>query len=254
MKVDITGGSLIWLESTESTNDHALALARDGAPSGTVVAADAQTAGRGRLGRSWVSPPGLNLYFSIILRPELSARAIPLITLMCAVEAAGALRNVTEAEVKLKWPNDLLLDGRKLGGILVESHMKGSQVEFAVAGIGINVNSREEDFITPEVKAIATSLFMVCGRKHPRAPILKSVSEGVIKGAGALAQGGDDGKDEMLALWKVMDATLGRRVRAGDPGSEHEGEAIDLDPDGRLLVRKDSGEVVKVVTGDVVFL
>ncbi len=95
---------------------------------------------------------------------------------------------------------------------------------------------------------------MVCGRKHPRAPILKSVSEGVIKGAGALARGAIDGKGEMLALWKVMSATLGRRVRAGDPGQEHEGEAIDLDPDGRLLVRKDSGEVVKVVTGDVVFL
>ncbi|HEB02620.1 MAG TPA: biotin--[acetyl-CoA-carboxylase] ligase [Nitrospirae bacterium] len=251
MKVDITGGNLIWLESTESTNDHAMALAKDGAPSGTLVAADAQTAGRGRLGREWVSPPGLNLYFSIILRPELSSRAIPLITLMCAVEAAGALRNVTGAEVKLKWPNDLLLDGRKLGGILVESHMKGTSTEFAVAGIGINVNSREQDFITPEVKAIATSLFMACGRKHPRAPLLKSVSEGVIKGAGALAQGGTE---EMLALWRVMSATLGRRVRAGDPGQEHEGEAIDLDTDGRLLVRKDSGEVVKVVTGDVVFL
>ncbi|MCK4910612.1 MAG: biotin--[acetyl-CoA-carboxylase] ligase, partial [Thermodesulfovibrionales bacterium] len=250
MKIEIDGGRFIWLESTESTNDHAMALAKDGASSGTVVAAETQTAGRGRLGREWVSPAGLNLYFSIILRPELSARDVPLITLMCAVEAASALKAATGAQVKLKWPNDLLLDGRKLGGILVESHMKGAQVEFVVAGIGININSREEDF-PPEVRGIATSLFMASGRKYPRAPILKSVAEGVIKGAGALAK---DGAEEMLSMWKIMNATLGRRVRAGDTGQEHEGQAVDLDENGMLLVKKDSGEVVKIISGDVVFL
>ena len=253
MKVDIDGGRFIWLRSTESTNDHAIALAKDGAPGGTVVAADAQTAGRGRLGREWVSPGGLNLYFSIILRPELAARDIPLITLMCAVEAAGALRNVPGAQVKLKWPNDLLLEGKKLGGILVESLLRGSAVEFVVAGIGINVNSREEDFPS-EVREIATSLFIAANRKHPRAPILKSVAESVIKGAEALEQDGPDGASEMLSIWKIMSATLGRRVRAGDPGHEHEGEAVDLDENGMLLVRKDSGEVVKIISGDVVFL
>jgi len=215
-----------------------------------VVAADAQSAGRGRLGRQWVSPGGLNLYFSIILRPGLSARDIPLVTLMCAVEAAGALKATASAEVKLKWPNDLLLEGRKLGGILVESHMKGARVEFAVAGIGININSRKEDF-PAEVRGIATSLFISSSRKHPRAPILKSVAESVIKGAGALER---DGAAEMLSMWKIMNATLGRRVRAGDPGHEHEGQAVDLDEGGMLLVQKDSGEVVKIISGDVVFL
>ena len=253
MKLDIDGGSFIWLESVGSTNDHAIALAKDGAPGGTVVAAETQTAGRGRLGRKWVSPAGLNLYFSVILRPELSASDVPLITLMCAVEAASALKAATGAEVKLKWPNDLLLDGRKLGGILVESHMRGAQVEFVVAGLGININSRQEDFPV-EVRDIATSLFIAASRKHPRAPILKSVAESVIKGAGALAKDGSDGAEEMLFMWKIMNATLGRRVRAGDTGQEHEGQAIDLDENGMLLVKKDSGEVVKIISGDVVFL
>ncbi len=253
MKIDIDGGQFIWLESTDSTNDHAMALARDGAPAGTVVAAETQTAGRGRLGRQWVSPAGLNLYFSIILRPGLSARDIPLVTLMCAVEAAGALKASTGAEVKLKWPNDLLLEGKKLGGILVESLLKGNVVEFVVAGIGININSREEDF-PPEVKDIATSLFIASSRKHPRAPILKSVAESVIKGAEALAHDGPDGASEMLSMWKIMSATLARRVRAGDPGHEQEGVAMDLDENGMLLVKKDSGEVVKIISGDVVFL
>ena len=250
MKIEIDGGRFIWLESTGSTNDHAIALAKDGAPGGTVVAADTQSAGRGRLGRKWVSPAGVNLYFSIILRPELSAKNIPLVTLMCAVEAASAIKAATGAEVKLKWPNDLLLDGKKLGGILVEGHIKGAQVEFVVAGLGININSREEDF-PAEVRDIATSLFIASSRKHPRAPILKSIAESVIKGAGALAH---DGADEMLFMWKIMNATLGRRVRAGDTGQEHEGQAIDLDEGGMLLVKKDSGEVVKIISGDVVFI
>jgi BirA family biotin operon repressor/biotin-[acetyl-CoA-carboxylase] ligase len=252
MNIDINGGELHWYATVGSTNDIATELASKGAPSGTVVAADTQTAGRGRLGRGWVSPAGRNLYFSVVLRPQMDIKDAPLITLMCAVEAAVAIKRVTDAEVGLKWPNDLQLHGKKLGGILVESRIGSKGLEFIIAGLGVNVNSPKEDFTEPEVIDIATSLFMVTKRKQPRAPLLKAISEGLIEGASSLSSAG--GKEDMLSLWRLLSNTIGRQVRAGDPGSAVEGIAEGIDDMGRLLVRSDDGEMHTILTGDVVHL
>ena len=247
MDIDIRGGSLRWLESTGSTNDVALALGSDGAPHGTVVAADTQTSGRGRFGREWVSPPGLNAYLSIILRPSLLLKDTPLITLMCGVASAEALEQQAGVEVKLKWPNDRQAGGRKLGGILVESRLEAGELQFAVAGIGININSLEEDF-TPEVRGIATSLKMETTAQHSRSGIFKAVAESVIQATEALERGG---AGDMLALWRKRSATTGCSVRADDSGRVYEGTAEDIDDSGRLLIRMDSGEVIKLISGDV---
>jgi BirA family biotin operon repressor/biotin-[acetyl-CoA-carboxylase] ligase len=250
VNVDIRGGGLRWLESVASTNDHAITLAEEGAPSGTVVAADAQTGGKGRLGRAWHSPPGKNIYMSVILRPEIPLKEMPLITLMCAVEAGAAIKEQTGTTAGLKWPNDLFLEMRKLGGILVESRVEAGKVLFVVAGIGINVNARKEDF-PPELQDIATSIFMHTGREHGREVLLKAVAEGFIAGSDALAHGG---AGDILRLWKLMSVTLGRRVRAEDADRVYEGTAVDLDESGRLVIRTDSGKDVRLVSGDVYLL
>lgn len=250
MNLGIRGGELLWLDSVHSTNDHAIALAEAGAPSGTVVAADSQTGGKGRLGRSWHSPPGLNIYISVILRPDIPLKETPLMTLMCAVEAAAAIRDRAGVDAGLKWPNDLFIDGRKLGGMLVESRVEGGKVLFLVAGIGININARREDF-PRELQDMATSLLIVSGKEHDRGGILKAVAEGVIKGSGALERGG---AGDILRLWKLMSVTLGRRVRAEDGDRVYEGIATDLDENGRLVIETGSGEAVKLVSGDVYLL
>lgn len=227
---------VVCLAQTDSTNAEALRLAAAGEPSGAVVVADAQHAGRGRLGRSWWSEPGGSLLASWLVRPELAADRWPALTLVAGLAAARALIASAGLEVRLKWPNDLLVDGRKLGGLLAEADGRGA----LVVGLGINVRQTE---FPDEIAALATSVVGAGGRLVERSWVL----------AATLSAFGSRMHDPEAALdeYRALCDTLGREVRVERVGADAvEGIAHDIASNGALVVEAESGRV-SVSAGDV---
>jgi BirA family biotin operon repressor/biotin-[acetyl-CoA-carboxylase] ligase len=217
-----------------STNTLAFALGMQAAPGGTTVVADHQTGGRGRLGRAWSSPAGVNLTFSMVLRPSLPPRDAPLLCLAAAVAVAEVL------DERIKWPNDVLdASGRKLAGILAEVHAELDLLHFLVLGVGINVNQEEFPSDLPNAAA-------VCQRqgKQDRAALLGRLVEAIEDTCQLVGSR----TPRVLDRWRARSWTLGRRVRVAEAGVE--GEAIDLRDDGALLVLTSSG-IRPVLAGDV---
>ncbi len=227
----------------DSTNRLAKEMAEKGAPEGTVVVADSQTAGRGRLGRRWFSPAGRNLYFSVVLRPRLPAAFMYHATMLASVAVCEALREVG-VDALIKWPNDVYASGRKICGVLTEAEVEGPHVAFLVVGIGVNVNIRSHEF--PSLVApIATSVLEETGSRCNRSRLLArilSLMDGLYK---KLAAG--ETKD-LFYRWREHNYTIGRRVKLED-GTE--GEAIGITPVGELLVRDEQGSIITVAAGDV---
>ncbi|MBK9145725.1 MAG: biotin--[acetyl-CoA-carboxylase] ligase [Candidatus Melainabacteria bacterium] len=224
-----------WQE-IDSTNTRMAKLARDGACHGTVVMADCQTRGRGRLGRTWVSPPGSGLYLSILLRPERPLAELPVVTLSLGVAAARAVFAVCGLQIGLKWVNDLILDGRKTGGILAEMPVTGGNPAL-VAGIGLNVNLDAAD-IPEELEAKVTSLSQHCTTTIDTIELavelcyqIEEIFEKVEKGMDA----------EILDEWKSLSVTLGKEIVCLSGNNTIEGTAYDLSPAGALIVRTESG-------------
>lgn len=257
LRTDIFGRILHLLPTTTSTNSEAMALALQGAADGTVVVAEAQTAGKGRLGRRWHSPPGENLYCSVIMRNapagDLSGwlSAIPLLS---AVAVAKAVRAVAGLKSSLKWPNDILAGDRKLGGLLCESSLAGPSRTFVVVGVGLNVNSRRESF-PEDIREIATSIVTETDRLCDRASLLAALlSELELYSEALLSRP----PGTLLSEYARLCSTLGRRVRVTLAGGEAvEGLADSLAPDGSLRVIRDQasgGGTVEVRAGDVVHL
>lgn len=246
LKNKILGYHFYYHESLASTMDEAFKLGMEGAPEGTVVCAETQTKGRGRLGRGWVSAKYKGIYCSIILRPRLSPSDISKLTLLTAVAVSEAIECVTHIRPMIKWPNDLLIKNKKLAGILTELRAEVDQMKFVVVGIGINVNNSGSQLIEG-----ATSLKNETGHNFSRVELFKAILR-VLERWYLQCQGGDF--KELLNAWKERSLTLGRRVRVTDPASVIEGVAVDLDTDGGLLVRQDSGVIVKKMAGDVVQL
>jgi BirA family biotin operon repressor/biotin-[acetyl-CoA-carboxylase] ligase len=242
------GQVLHWFEEVGSTNDIAKRLADDGAVHGEVVIAEAQTAGRGRRGRAWVSPAGRNLTLSIILRPDLPPSRAPELTLVASVALCQAVRQVG-VPAGIKWPNDLLSRGRKLAGVLTELAADPDRVQWVVLGIGVNVNVRAEEF-PEELRDIATSLAVERGEPVPRAlfaaAVLSSLEEWLDRHA-------EDGFPSVREAWRAMSITLDREVRVRASGRELEGVAEDVDEAGALLVRTPAG-LERVLAGDVELL
>ncbi|WNG47989.1 biotin--[acetyl-CoA-carboxylase] ligase [Archangium minus] len=240
------GQAIHFHPSLPSTNEAAFRLAADGAEHGEVVITEQQTAGKGRRGRTWVSPTGLNLYFSVILRPELPPQRAPELTLVAAVALAEALRE-TDADARIKWPNDVQLGGRKVAGILTELSAEPERVHFVVLGIGVNLNAGPEDF-PPEVAATATSLSQVLGRRVNRALFTATLW-------GRLEEWLDlhheVGFDPVRQRWKELSSTLGQEVLVRTDRSELRGVAEDIDGSGALLVRTAEGSLERVLAGDV---
>jgi len=236
------GRHLIFERSVGSTLDVARHAAEHDAPEGTVALADEQTAGRGRLGRTWVSPPGVNLMPTLVLRPPREVlRWIPMIPPLAIVRAIEAAADVRAA---IKWPNDVHIAGRKLGGVLIETEIEGDALRFVLVGCGINVNWDTRS--AAELADIATSLLVVTGRAHDREALLaRFLLEFERLYDAAL------GGDSPLAAWRERLATLGQPVRASWPGGEVEGIAEDTDDEGGLVVRTAAGELVTVQAGDV---
>lgn len=233
-------------EVLPSTNESAFLLAQQGAPHGTVVLAEQQTAGRGRRGRSWVSPPGLNLYFSAVLRPELPPTRAPELTLVAAVALAESLREAG-APAAIKWPNDVQLEGRKVAGILTELSASSEHVHFIVLGMGVNVNAGPEHF-PPELAALATSLAQALGRPVPRAAFAAALWERL---EAWLERHQAGGFEPVLARWRQLSSTLGQPVRVRTDRQELVGVAEGVDASGALLLRTAGGTLERVLAGDV---
>jgi BirA family biotin operon repressor/biotin-[acetyl-CoA-carboxylase] ligase len=220
-----------WDDVTTSTNDTAMALAVDGAPEWTLVAAGHQTEGRGRRGRTWTDQPGQALLCSVVLRPSLAPDRLGLVSIAGGVAMAEAARAIAGREVRCKWPNDLLLDGAKVGGVLAESEIVNAIVRHAVVGVGVNLSAPED---VPGAGGIGE-----VGVEDLLARYLLSLRRLI------------EGPDEIPSRWAVLSDTLGRRVEATTAGGDAvRGVAVDLDETGALLIDTDAGRV-RVASGDV---
>ncbi len=247
LQTELVGAELRFLKSTGSTNDLLKAAARAGAAEGLVLVADEQIAGRGRRGRSWTAPPGSSLLLSVLLRPGwLPAADTFLLTMLAAVSAAEALQAESGVAVELKWPNDLHVDGRKLGGILLETELSESQVAWAVLGCGVNINWDPRGI--PELSTSATSLQLEHGAALPRRALLAALLRRLDTRYRMLRSGA---RDELYRSWRDRLNTLGRLVRAATPNGQIDGLAEDVAPDGCLLVRDDGGTLHSIAAGDV---
>jgi BirA family biotin operon repressor/biotin-[acetyl-CoA-carboxylase] ligase len=235
-----------YYQSLGSTNDECVALAKMGSPEGTLVVADEQTAGRGRLGRPWHSPGGLGIWASVLLRPAVPVERAFAVTAVASLAVADAVREASGMEVSVKWPNDVLLRGRKVSGILAETGAPRGRLDWAVVGIGINVRHAAEDF-PPEIRDRATSIFRASGRRASRAALLRTLVDRLGSGADRLRT---KGPEPILEDWSRLANFWGRRVRIEREGSVVEGIARELDPNGALLVRTDSGAVRSILAGD----
>ncbi len=249
------GRSLHVLADVPSTNTAAAALARDHAAHGSVVVAECQTAGRGRLGRHWHSPPGKNLYCSTLLRPlpegEQQALWLSWIPLIAALAVCRAVQVVTGLKPSVKWPNDILAGGRKLGGVLCESSGVGTAHAVVVVGVGVNVNLRLDEF-PDDLRPIATSLMIEARQPFDRAALLAALLlELETRCEAFLAGRHDDIRQEYM----LRCATIGRHVRIElAHGEPMDGTAESIQPDGSLRVIRADGAVADVRTGDVVHL
>jgi len=256
LKTRAIGATLSVHEEVDSTNRLLADLARAGAPHGTVVVAESQTAGRGRLGRPWVSPRGVNLYASILLTPATASSALAWIPLLAAVAVVRALKPLTGLSLKVKWPNDVLVPqdggGRKLAGILVEAISSGQAGERAVVvGIGINVNMPAEAF-PEDLRSSATSLLIETRHLIDRAPLLAALLGELERLYDQLR---DQGAGGIAAAYEAMCATVGKPVRIELAGSgQVEGTAEGLAPDGALRLRTREGKILEIRAGDVVHL
>ena len=235
-------------DTVDSTNTVCKSLAAQGAPSGTAVIARRQTAGRGRMGRSFESPEGLGLYLSVLWRPEETPEDLLPLTPMAAVSAAGAIRRVTGAPVRIKWPNDLVLEGRKLAGILTEASLSGRGVARRIAedleaiGIGVNLRQRPDDF-SPEVARIATSLE---AQSYPadRAALETALAEALCQAFGHLHT-----PEVYAADYRRLCLNLGQTLRIPDTGETV--TALDIDRQYGLVVRRRDGTVDTLRCGEV---
>jgi BirA family biotin operon repressor/biotin-[acetyl-CoA-carboxylase] ligase len=231
----------------DSTNDLAKRLASEGAPEWTVIRSDMQKKGRGRMGRRWISPRG-GLWFSVILRPKIRASELPKLAIISGVSVAKILEK-HGLSPRIKWPNDILINGKKVCGILVESEAEDSRIKYVVVGIGINVNV-DLHSLPEEIRQNATTLKLELGRKVELSGLLMEVLEQLKMDYSTFEK---KGFARARREWKRRSDTLGRRVKIIMPTESFEGYALDIDGEGALLV-KVGENTQRVITGDCVHL
>lgn len=231
----------------DSTNMLAKEMAAAGAAEGTLVIAEEQTQGRGRLDRRWFSPAGRGIYASVILRPSIPPEETTRIALCCAVTVAEALRDTTGLPARIKWPNDVLVGGRKIAGILTEGAMEMDRVDYLVVGFGVNVNTRPEEF-PGELRGTATSVLGETGRPFSRVVILQGILASLDELYHAFRTAGFDG---ILARWKELTDMMGRAVTVRTAGATYTGTVVDCDRYGALVLRDEQGRDVRIYSGDV---
>lgn len=250
LRASVVGKETHFFKETGSTNDVAFSLALAGAREGTAVVAEFQRSGRGRLGRRWESPPTGNIYTSVILRPEISPRQATDFTLLAAVSVAQAIRRATGLCPTLIWPNDILLGGKKVGGILLEMYQTGGRLNFLVLGIGINVNGTEVDF-SPSVREQATSLREEGGKVYRRVSLLRALYEDLERDYFLYRE---KGLCPLIEQWQRLSRIEGREVRVSLSEGSYSGLALGLDHKGGLVMRGKGGGLFSFPSGQVLKL
>ena len=241
-----TGRNVVFLEETGSTNVEAKKLADQGAVHGTLVVADSQNGGKGRRGRSWHSPKGSAIAMSLILKPHMEAEKTSMLTLVQAVAVAKALEELGQGKTQIKWPNDILMNEKKVCGILTEMHLDKTEISSIIMGCGINVN---QECFPKEIAQIATSLKMELGQEQNRAKLIGRICELFEEYFEKFL----DTKDLsfMVEEYNSFLISKGRQVKVLDPKGEFMGEALGINACGELLVKRVDGETVKVYAGEV---
>ncbi len=241
LETRFVGQRVIYYPSLASTMEVAKQEARKGAAEGTVIIADEQTAGKGRIKRVWLSPKG-SIALSVILYP--SVAYLPSLIMLASLAVIHSIEAVTGLKSQVKWPNDVLINGKKVCGVLIESNVRGDIVDYAIIGIGVNVNLRLYDF--PEIQPTATSLSDELGRDVSRLDVIRCLLVEIERLYLALLAGGS-----IYEEWRDSLVTLGRRVQVKSGKTIYEGIAESVARDGRLLLRHSDGSLFKIVAGDV---
>ncbi|MBN1917498.1 MAG: biotin--[acetyl-CoA-carboxylase] ligase [Verrucomicrobia bacterium] len=241
-------GRTLWCyRETDSTNDIALDRAVEGAPEGAVVLAEAQRRGRGRFHRTWLSPPGANILASVILRPEVHPNLVSQLVITAAVAAAETLNALYKLDAHIKWPNDVYIGGRKIAGILAELSAEAEQTKHVVIGIGLNVNMTRAQ-LPRAVRSTATSVHIEIGRTVSRLDVLAEFLARIETGYERWRR---DGFAPAKARWVALSSSVGRRVEIVSGTTKLTGLVADLDDDGALILRLDSGLIRKAASGDM---
>lgn len=246
MKTKVMGRNVVYLQQTGSTNQDAKRLAEEGACEGTIVVSDCQNAGRGRRGRNWVSPAGENIYFTLLLKPEFSPEKASMLTLVAALSVAQAVSFETGCTPGIKWPNDLVLEQKKICGILTEMTLEEKDIQSVVVGIGINVGQKR---FPEEIENTATSLELVCGKKVMRASLIAKIMECFEKNYRIFLR--DLSIVSLKKPYEEFLINLGKEVCVLDPKGEYRGIATGITDTGELLVKLKDGTEKKVYAGEV---
>ena len=245
LSTSLLGRRVVYFRITESTMDDARTAAQDNAPEGTLVVAEEQTVGRGRFQRTWVSPPGVNLYFSLLLRPGPDHASQ--LTMMASLALARVLCRLAQesGEVTIKWPNDVRMGGKKIAGILVESSLANEGTDsFSIIGMGVNINFDPGEY--PDISDIATSLQRELGHPIPRLHLLTAIMGEMEELYLAIKQGGSVREE-----WASFLDTLGNQVRVAWGEQVYEGYAQSVDEDGSLVLRLSDGSLQTLAAGEV---
>lgn len=243
---EFIGKTVLFFEELDSTNSKASELARDGAAEGTAVIAESQQKGRGRLGRTWHSPTGVNIYTSVILRPKTPPQATQTITLAAAIALAEAIEGSSGIRPAVKWPNDLLINGKKVAGILTEMSSEADRVNHIIIGTGINVNI-DPATLPDDLRLPASSLMEETGREINRTELIRNLYSSLEKWYKVLLTEGSSG---IVEAWKKYFTLVGKEVRI-EGFKSVEGICLGIDSSGALLIKDRSGAIERIVAGDM---
>lgn len=246
LKTEWAGGRTVYFDATDSTNIQARRLAEAHAPHGTLVVSDRQDGGKGRRGRSWASPSGVGIWMSLILRPEIAPSSASMLTLAAALAVREGIQEETGLSPLIKWPNDLVLNGMKICGILTEMSTELMEIQYVITGIGINVNQRE---FPPEIRDTATSLSLEAGRSFRRSSLIAAILKAFEKDYTAFLKTGD--LSLLLEEYNACLVNRGKEVCILDPSGEYRAVAEGIDESGSLLVTLPDGTRREIISGEV---
>ena len=243
---DFLGNKIYFYDEIDSTNNEAKKKAEDGATQGTLVITECQNSGRGRRGKKWISPSGSGIWMSYVLRPTIHPYGASMITLVAALSVVSALKNIKNLECSIKWPNDIVANGKKICGILTEMSSELDSVNYIVIGIGINVNITEFD---EDIKDIASSVFLETGLTIKRSQVVADFARYFEKYYSIFMQTQD--MSGLLDAYNKLLVNAGREVKISNINSQFIGNAIGINEKGELLVKKQDGNVEKIIAGEV---
>ena len=246
LETEWAGGRIVYFDATDSTNVQAKRLAEAHVPHGTLVVSDRQDGGKGRRGRSWASPSGVGIWMSLILRPEIAPSSASMLTLAAALAVREGIQEETGLSPLIKWPNDLVLNGKKICGILTEMSTELMEIQYVITGIGINVNQKE---FPPEIRDTATSLSLEAGRSFRRSSLIAAILKAFEKDYTAFLKTGD--LSLLLEEYNACLVNRGKEVCILDPSGEYRAVAEGIDESGSLLVTLPDGTRREIISGEV---